>query len=498
MTPLGKHFFVLFLIIILSICLIATVVINYSQNGTSKSKPFYIGVTFCGNSTADAKLLIDKVKNYTNLFVLQSGLLQVNATAINEIGDYAISSGLYYSVYIGTSTPTQQASWLSTASLQWGKKFLGVYYGDEPGGKMLDAYLDLSEKGDSEQITKLANGGLSVQKTDSNVIYYPDGRIIVSKWANSDLTANSTEVENNTEPIWEIPGLTPNSAEAQNSTELNSYHAMYYPNGTTTVYSGGNFFTSDNGTYLLSQIEQYENLLHAHPFPNASAAAKKFINANRDALQWLANESFSVFTSDYALYWFDYLSGYDTVFAQLGWNNTVIKEIALVRGAANLQNKSWGTILTWKYTEEPYLPNGEEMYNELQMSYESGATYVIVFNYSENMEGPYGTLQDEHFEALEYFWTEVVQNTQVIHGGIEVQAVLVLPNDCGWGIRSLNDTIWGIWNANSTSEQIWVQIQEKIKDYGLRIDIVYEDPNYPVEGRFQNVYYWNQTDTSLR
>ncbi|MEM2910972.1 MAG: hypothetical protein QW146_00520 [Candidatus Bathyarchaeia archaeon] len=40
------------------------------------SKPFYVGVTFCGNTTTDAKMLVDKVKNYTNLFVLQSGPLQ--------------------------------------------------------------------------------------------------------------------------------------------------------------------------------------------------------------------------------------------------------------------------------------------------------------------------------------------------------------------------------------------------------------------------------------
>lgn len=53
--------------------------------------PFYVGVTYCGDSVEEAKLLIDKVKNYTNLFVLQSGTFLSNVKAIEEIGDYAVN-----------------------------------------------------------------------------------------------------------------------------------------------------------------------------------------------------------------------------------------------------------------------------------------------------------------------------------------------------------------------------------------------------------------------
>jgi len=87
------------------------------------------------------------------------------------------------------------------------------------------------------------------------------------------------------------------------------------------------------------------------------------------------------------------------VLAELGWNNSITQEISLVRGAANLQNKQWGTIITWKYTHPPYLTSGEEMFEQMKTSYETGADYVIIFNYSEN---PYNanTLQEEHFLAL--------------------------------------------------------------------------------------------------
>ena len=38
-----------------------------------EQSPIYLGVTFCGDTVNEAKQLIDKVNDYTNLLVLQSG-----------------------------------------------------------------------------------------------------------------------------------------------------------------------------------------------------------------------------------------------------------------------------------------------------------------------------------------------------------------------------------------------------------------------------------------
>ncbi len=59
---------------------------------------------------------------------------------------------------------------------------------------------------------------------------------------------------------------------------------------------------------------------------------------------------YQLFTSDYALYWYDYEAGYDTVFAEfaLSYNRTL--NIDLCRGAATVQNKDWGVMITWKPT----------------------------------------------------------------------------------------------------------------------------------------------------
>jgi hypothetical protein len=461
---------IIILVTVILIVLIGLVaVINYnSLSKNSDSKPFYVGVTFGGDTTAEAKLLIDKVKNYTNLFVLQSGTLQRNTTAMNEIGDYVISSNLNFAVYGGVDEAFKSSEWVNASEQRWGKHFLGIYYNDESGGKMLDASVALENivtqqewvTSVSIRILKNAGGGITFYDNETTTVYQPDGEIIVS---------NGSTI------------------------------ATYYPNGTITLLENGNFYTTENGTKHISQIPSYEQVLKQNPIPNCDAAAEAFVSMNRKSLESLNSQEqssekpFLVFTADYGLYWWDYQSGYDLVLAELGWNNSVAQEIGLVRGAANLQGKSWGTILTWKYTHAPYLTDGQEMFGQMKASYEAGAEYVVVFNYAEDMSGPYGTLQEEHFQALERFWNQVVQNPNVVHGGVKAEAALVLPQNYGWGMRNPTDKIWGIWNANSTSQQIWIQLQSKLAQYGLKLDIVFDDPAYPVLGKYSQIYYWNQT-----
>jgi hypothetical protein len=239
-------------------------------------------------------------------------------------------------------------------------------------------------------------------------------------------------------------------------------------------------------------VESYEALLQKRPLQTFDEAARLFTGHN-EKLALLDNKTVTMFTSDYVLYWFDYLAGYDVVLAQLGWNNTLAQEIGLVRGAANIQGKSWGTIITWTYTNEPYLASGDVLYEQMRSSYECGAEYVVVFNYAGDMQSPYGILQDEHFLAMERFWSEVVQNPEVVYGGIEAEAVFVLPHNYGWGMRNPNDVIWGLWSPDDESENIWELLRDNLAQYGSRLDIVYNDANFPVAGKYSQICYWNQT-----
>ncbi len=118
--------------------------------------PFYVGVTFGGNSSADAKQLIDKVKDYTNLFVVQSGPMQKNSTALQETCDYAVKSGLDVIVYFTPSFAVSNTivNFIDEEQARWGNHFLGVYYGDEPGGRMLDLGMPLYDAATGTYVTK--------------------------------------------------------------------------------------------------------------------------------------------------------------------------------------------------------------------------------------------------------------------------------------------------------------------------------------------------------
>jgi hypothetical protein len=358
---------------------------------TQKEADCYFGVSFCGDTTEEAELLIDRVKDYTNLFVVQSGPVSTNQTALNEICDYATKADLDIVVFFGDLATRVleykglmwRVDWLSMAKQRWGNQFLGVYYYDEPGGNWLD---------------------------------YSNWSLIFSRIS------------------------------------------------TATYDNVAGFYTdslrNDSG---YKQLEQNQ---------------------------------IPVYTSDYMLYWFDYVMGYDVVFAQLGWNHTIAQDIALTRGAANLQNKSWGTMITWKYNHPPYLDTPENIYDQLLASYMNGADYIVLFNYPAYPEGnQYGAMTDQHFQVLEQFWNEVATNPDVVHGSNKAEAVLVLPKNYGWGMRNPEDKIWGFWEPDENSQQIWAISQQLLAQYGTKLDIIYDDPAYPLADKYAQIYMWNQTLT---
>ena len=198
---------------------------------------FYLGVTASGNVT-ETKILIDKIKGYTNLVAFTNLEVTKNQTTLDEVADYAVQAGLSFIVHM--SYPTSNANftynpftWIPEAEAKYGARFVGVYLYDEPGGSQLD-------RG-------------SFRQFDNTTMPYD-----------------------------------------------------YRDAANTYVY------------YLFLQM-------------------RDFIKTDR------------LFTSDYALYWYDYEAGYDTVLCQLGWNNSRAVNIALCRGAAEMHNKTWGAMIAWTY-----------------------------------------------------------------------------------------------------------------------------------------------------
>jgi hypothetical protein len=386
------------LVLLNILILLGAILIQYNPPPKNKEEtPFYLGVTFCGETTTEAKLLIDKTKDYSNLFVLQSGPISKNESAINEICNYAVGSGLNIIVYFGWFDIDHpwQIPWLDYAKNQWENNFLGVYYYDEPGGTHID---------------------------------YNWSRLFMGM-------------------------------KEQNST--------IYQTFSPTIES-----------YLQGTLQR-----------DYDQAADHFISSlqNNHDIKELKSRSIKTFTSDYALYWFDYIGGYDVVFTEFGWNNSIVQEIALVRGAAQIQNKSWGAIITWKYMNQPYLDTGDTIYYQMRTAYEAGAKYVVIFNYAEINGDCCGIMQDEHFKALERLWNEVVSEQKIEQGSIKAEHLLVLPKNYGYGMRRPDDKIW-YWGADEETTQIWNYTRKLVLQYGLKLDIAYEDTKFPATNQYALVF----------
>ncbi len=375
--------------------------LNPLNTSVKGERDFYLGVSFNGNTTVQAKLLIDKVKPYTNLFVVQSGPVSTNETAMNEIVDYAVTSGLDVIVYFGFFNPNYpwQLPWLDYAKQQWGNHFLGVYLNDEPGGYIVD----LNWTG-----------------------YFTQLRI-----------RNSTDY-NLHSPAIEL---------ALNGTLPREY-----------TQSADHF-----------KNEVWYNL----------------------GVNELSNRSITAFTSDYALYWWDYLGGYDVVFTEFGSNSSLTQNVALDRGAARMQNKTWGAIITWTYDHPPYLANASAVYEQMLDAYLAGAKYILIFDFPYLPGNPYGVLTEEHFESLHQLWMDT--KTVKPDDNQRDDAVLILPQDYGWGLRREDDRIWGVWGPDEKSPEIWNISRELLTKYDFRLDMIFEDPHFPVDDLYWKIYYWNQT-----
>src|SRR4030067_2924975 len=138
--PMTKQIW-LILIKVLLIAVFSPIVYWYYCYSRESEAPLFFGVSFGGKTAGEAKLLIDKVKGYTNFFLVNSWDLSTNETALNEVCDYATKANLHFMVFfdfVSRITYPWHQTWLDMAEERWGDKFLGVYLFDEPGGNQID------------------------------------------------------------------------------------------------------------------------------------------------------------------------------------------------------------------------------------------------------------------------------------------------------------------------------------------------------------------------
>lgn len=246
----------------------------------------------------------------------------------------------------------------------------------------------------------------------------------------------------------------------------------------TAVTEAANYSFSDAANQYVSTLNGW---LRSGPF----AITKNFPSSSK----------YQLFTSDYTLYWYDYEAGYDTVFAEfaLSYNRTL--NIDLCRGAATVQNKDWGIMITNAYTQPPYMESGPNLYNDMLLAYENGAKYIIVFDSNPNFTQ--SVLQPGQLDAMKQFWQYAQTNPRTI-SPVSDRSAYVLPEDYAYGFRSpTQDTIWGLWTLpqnDSLLLDISMSISTLFQMYGNNLDIVYPDGSRTIESvGYRNVIYWNDT-----
>ncbi len=237
----------------------------------------------------------------------------------------------------------------------------------------------------------------------------------------------------------------------------------------------------------------------------AEAYVAGLIGYSAVSLQWYAPPYPNYSTSDYALYWYDYLSGYNTVFTQFVGNQSRQLSISLCRGAAHTlstdvghtQGQDWGVIITWKYDQAPYLEDAGQLYDDMMLAYQNQAKYIIVFNSAENntQPTPVGTLTTEHLDAMKQFWDCTKNNPR--SEVYPADTAYVLPRDYGFGFRNPNDTIWGIWSADALAPKVWNDTNSLLATYGSKLDIVYETKldGESITLPYSKLIFWNGTIT---
>jgi len=100
----------------------------------------------------------------------------------------------------------------------------------------------------------------------------------------------------------------------------------------------GFYFWDENGGKQVDLFE-YKAVVEADNYTDASNQFVNRVNLSLRFMNYLDPAVPSLFTSDYALYWFNYKAGYDVLLAQLGWNYSRQLNIALCRGAATMHEK---------------------------------------------------------------------------------------------------------------------------------------------------------------
>jgi hypothetical protein len=254
-------------------------------------------------------------------------------------------------------------------------------------------------------------------------------------------------------------------------------------------FMGLNAFDEVGGRQL--DVYKYRPVWQANNYSDASAQYTYVLNRSLNYVERNYTLGLSLFSSEYAFYWFDYKSGYDVLFAEFSSNYSRQLSIALCRGAATALNKNWGAIITRTTIDPPYLESGQDLYKDMVLAYNNGAKYILVFDTDKNYTND--ILKPEHLAAMKQFWQYATNNPEPKDSS-NYRIAYVIPKDYAYGFRGPNDKIWGLWEADNLSAPICISLNSMLRVYGTRLDIIYSDGiDTKNMWTYNHFIFWNGT-----
>ena len=252
----------------------------------------------------------------------------------------------------------------------------------------------------------------------------------------------------------------------------------------------GFYVGDEQGGKQLDGIFQYTGGANFSGVPGSYVdAAGAFTAGVRGFLQYTKPPSYyKTITSDYALYWYDFKAGYDVVWTELGGNWSQQVNIALCRGAAEAQGKEWGAIITWSYTQQPYIENATQLYQDLLLAYDNGAKYIIIFD--SDTHG-HSILQSDHIDAMQKFWSYIQNHQPRSNYPKSERIAYVIPNGYGFGFRWPTDHIWGVWQPDELTPNITKSVGSLLDQYNGKLDILIDDGLQSGNNGYNQLLYWN-------
>src|SRR3990170_6968538 len=97
-------------------------IIRWSSHLTSPD--IFVGVEVGYDGVQDCKKMVDKVKDYTNLFVIGATEITSNVTRLDETCEYAYNAGLHFIVFMIPTEEYDQLQWIAESHQRWGGQFL--------------------------------------------------------------------------------------------------------------------------------------------------------------------------------------------------------------------------------------------------------------------------------------------------------------------------------------------------------------------------------------